>query len=58
MISALALSVTMFAGLPLAQAQSRALQGSPDVQIALAKVDEAQALYDQARSCVRPIDRR
>jgi outer membrane protein len=55
MIAALlAVIVPVFAQLTLDGAQSQALAHSPDVAIARAKVDEAQALFDQARGSYAP----
>ena len=54
MLQALLLAVSTFANLPLAQAQAKALAVSPDVGIARSKVDEQQALFDQARAAYGP----
>ena len=54
MLHALLFAVSTFANLPLVQAQTRALAVSPDVGIARSKVDELQALFDQARAAYGP----
>ena len=54
MLHALLLAVSTFANLPLAQAQTKALAVSPDIGIARSKVDELQALFDQARAAYGP----
>lgn len=50
----LAIVVPTFAHLSLDDAQRAALQHSPDVAIARAKVDEQRALFDAARSAYAP----
>lgn len=47
-------AVETFGSLSLDRAQSRALNASPDVRIARAKVAEDRALYDQARLAYGP----
>ena len=50
----LALIVPIFSQLSLNDAQTAALQHSPDIAIARAKVDEQRALFDAARSAYAP----
>jgi outer membrane protein TolC len=54
MLHALLLAVSTFTNLPLQQAQARALGISPDVAIARSRVDEQQAVFDQARAALGP----
>lgn len=54
MLCVLVLAVSTFANLPLQTAQSRALAASPDVAIAQSKVDEQQAIFNQARETYGP----